>query len=155
KDIAERLLENFRRVTGTYPKSIYTAGSLARSYLLSNREKFGNAGDLNFKTIFSKADNAGGLLDYSMRSYHGGKIESYILGFVPKAKIIDITTAYPYAMSKLPKLTNKVTHYDGKYKFMIDKYFYAFIKCNIHIKDKDLIHPVIVPNPINKSNISP
>jgi len=37
----------------------------------------------------------------------------------------------------------------------LDKYFYAFIHCEIDIKDRELIHPVIVENPINKSNISP
>lgn len=155
KDIASRLLENFKSVTGHYPKSIYTAGSLARSWLLSNKDKIGNAGDLNYKVIFSKHELFDSLLDYSMQSYHGGKIESYVLGYLPKAKIIDITSAYPYAMSQLPKLTNKIRFFNGKHKFILKDYFYAFIKCDIYIKDPELIHPIVVQNPINKSNISP
>jgi len=155
KDIANRLLENFKKVTGYYPRSIYTAGSLARSWLVANRDSVGNAGELNYKVVFSKSKYFNELLDYSMQSYHGGKIESYVLGYIPKAKIIDITSAYPYAMSLLPKITGNVRYFAGKHKFILNHYFYAFIKCNITIKDPELIHPVIIPSPINKSNISP
>ena len=88
-----------------------------------------------------------------MKSYHGGKIESYVLGYVDKAKIIDITSAYPYAMSLLPSLTRSV--YKGIGDEYLENFFYAFIKCEIEITDRELIHPVIVENPINKSNISP
>ena len=88
-----------------------------------------------------------------MNSYHGGKIESYVLGYIDKAKIIDISSAYPYAKSLLPKITGKVFISDKVED--ISKYFYVFIKCDIDIKNKDLIHPIIVKNPINSTNISP
>ena len=91
-----------------------------------------------------------------MKSYHGGKIESYILGYIEKAKVIDISSAYPYAFSLLPKLTNRVIQVGGNFvKKVIDKYFYAFIRCNIYIKNPNLIHPIIIKNPIAYSNISP
>ena len=150
-DIAKELINTFEHISGKTPKSIFTNGSLARSYLLSQIDVIGSK-ELNFNSLF-KGVKKKMLLDYSMRSYHGGKIESYILGYVPKAKVIDITSAYPYAMSLLPKLTNKIVKgYDLN---QLDTYFYAFIRCEINIHDKNLIHPVIVPNPINKSNISP
>ena len=150
-DIANFMINDFKLISGNVPKSIFTNGSLARSYLLSQKDKIG-VKNLNFNMIF-KGKYKSGLLDYSMRSYHGGKIESYILGYVPKAKVIDITSAYPYAMSNLPKMTSLIVYDTDKEK--LKKYFYAFIKCKIYIKDKNLIHPVIVENPINKSNISP
>src|SRR5690606_16286654 len=87
------------------------------------------------------------------RAYDGGKIESYVLGFRKKAKIIDITSAYPYALSKLPKLTNKV-HDNTEPKFL-DNFFYAFIRCDIIIVNEDFVQPVIEKNPINNNNISP
>ena len=156
-DIAKEMINSFEIISGYKPKSIFTNGSLARSYLLSQIDVIGSK-ELNFNSLFkgkTKKDKTAknGLLDYSMRSYHGGKIESYILGYVPKAKVIDITSAYPYAMSLLPKLTNKIIKGVGLKD--LHKYFYAFIKCEIYIKDKELIHPLIVENPINKSNISP
>ena len=40
-------------------------------------------------------------------------------------------------------------------KSVIDNYYYAFIRCNIYIKNPDFIHPLIVKNPIAYSNISP
>src|SRR5690606_32288938 len=101
-DIAKIMLENFKKFTGVYPKTIFTNGSIARSYLLAYKEI--KVRELQFKSLFGKNVFFEKLLDYSMRSYHGGKIESYVLGYIKKAKIIDITSAYPYALSKLPKL---------------------------------------------------
>ncbi len=150
-DIAKIMLENFKTFTGVYPKTIFTNGSIARSYLLAYKEI--KVKDLQYKSIFNKNKYFNELLDYSMRSYHGGKIESYVLGYIKKAKIIDITSAYPYALSKLPKLTNKV-HYNKEPKFL-DNFYYAFIRCDIIINDANFIHPVIVKNPINNTNISP
>jgi hypothetical protein len=150
-DIAKIMLENFKNFTGVYPKTIFTNGSIARSYLLAYKEI--KVKDLQFKSIFNKSVYFDKLLDYSMRAYHGGKIESYVLGYIRKAKIIDITSAYPYALSKLPKLTNKVQyHTDTK---LLDSFYYAFIRCDIIINNEDFIHPVIVKNPINNTNISP
>lgn len=150
-DIANIMLENFKKFTGVYPKTIFTNGSIARSYLLAYKEI--KVKELQFKSLFNKSIFFDKLLDYSMRSYHGGKIESYVLGFIKKAKIIDITSAYPYALSKLPKLTKKVQYHTGT--ILLDKFYYAFIRCDIIIDNEDFIHPVIVKNPINNSNISP
>jgi hypothetical protein len=150
-DIAKSMLRDFKIISGHLPKSIFTNGSLARSYLLSQIGTIGSK-ELNFKMMF-KGHHVKGLLEYSMRSYHGGKIESYVLGYIPRAKVIDITSAYPYAMSLLPKATNVIIH-DSDPK-RLQYFYYAFIKCEIEINDKNLIHPVIVENPINKSNISP
>jgi len=150
-DIANIMLENFKKFTGVYPKTIFTNGSIARSYLLAYKEI--KVRDLQYRSMFNKSVYFNELLDYSMKSYHGGKIESYILGYVKKAKIIDITSAYPYALSILPKLTSKV-HYHTGTKFLND-FYYAFIKCDIIINNADFIHPVIIKNPINHSNISP
>ncbi|MEM1973686.1 MAG: hypothetical protein QXN68_02730 [Thermoplasmata archaeon] len=150
-DIAYNMLENFKQITGVYPKTIFTNGSIARSYLLAYDGL--KVSDMQFKTIFSKHSLFDILLDYSMKSYHGGKIESYALGYIKNAKIIDITTAYPYALSLLPKITDRV--FKGKDVRILESFFYAFIRCDIKIDDINLIHPVIIKNPINTTNISP
>ena len=150
-DIAKIMLENFKKFTGVYPKTIFTNGSIARSYLLAYKEI--KVKDLQFKSLFNKSIYFNKLLDYSMKSYHGGKIESYVLGFIKNAKIIDITSAYPYALSKLPKLTKKVHYHTGT--TLLDNFYYAFIRCDIIINNENFIHPIIVKNPINNTNISP
>ncbi len=151
-DIANRLITNFKQITGVYPKTIFSNGSLARSYLLSymlDQDDF----KVQYSSIFRRSKLFNDLLDYSMKSYHGGKIESYIIGYVPNAKVIDITSAYPYSLSLLPKLTGRT--YMGSNLKLLDRFYYAFIRCDIHIKDKDFIHPITVRSPINKANISP
>lgn len=150
-DIAYIMLNNFKKITGVYPKSIFTAGSIARSYLLSYKGL--EVKDLNFKYLFSKHELFDDLLDYSMKSYHGGKIESYVLGRINKAFVIDIDGAYPYAYSKLPKMTNIIWKFDSTE--YLDLFFYAFIRCDITIDNHELIHPIIVKNPLNETNISP
>jgi hypothetical protein len=150
-DIAYKMLEYFKSITGNYPKTIFTNGSIARSYLLSYHEL--KVKDLQYKTMFSNNKYYDILLDYSMKSYHGGKIESYVLGYIKNAKIIDITSAYPYALSILPRMTNDVFYY--KNTAILNNFFYAFINCDIEINNSDFIHPVNVKNPINNANISP
>ena len=151
-EIGYKFIDNFKKITGVFPKSIFTAGSIARSYLLAYNTKE-NPIPLQFKSIFNNSKKRDQLLEYSMNAYHGGKIESYVLGYIKKGFIIDITSAYPSVLKRLPKLTNKI--YKGSNAKDIDKYFYAFIKCNITINDPNLIHPIIMENPINMSNISP
>lgn len=152
-DIANKMLESFKEISGVYPKTIYTNGSISRSYLMAYMINSDIEFKLPFKSIFKKGSLSTLLLKESMRSYHGGKIESYVLGFIPQAKIIDITSAYPYAYTLLEQLTGKIVRFkDVK---QIKDYYYAFIKCDIHIRDGDLIHPLSIPSPINLSNISP
>lgn len=147
-DIAYKLLDNFFELTGSYPRTIFSAGSLARSYLMLNQnEKF------NFRSIFRGKKHYHGLLDYAMRAYHGGKIESYVLGYLKTAKSVDITGAYLNNLTKLPKLTNKV--FFGDDIKTLDNYFYAFINCKITIDDPDFIHPITIANGLNKTNFSP
>src|SRR5690606_12139625 len=135
--------------------SIFTAGSIARSYLLASKDTI-DVSIMNFKAIYNKHRLFDKLLDYAMKSYHGGKIESYVLGYIKKAKVIDISSAYPFAFTQLPKLTNRVIERGGEFvKDVIDNYYYAFIRCNVYIKDPDFIHPIIVRNPIAYSNLSP
>lgn len=150
-DIANKFLENFKEITNVYPKSIFTSGSIARSFLMTYKDL--DVKDLQFKTIFKNHKLADELLRYSMKSYHGGKIESYVIGYIKSAKIIDITAAYPYALSQLPKLTNIVIK--SSEISLLNRFYYAFINCEIFIKDTRFIHPIVVKNPLNESNLSP
>lgn len=155
-DISRIFLENFHDITGFYPKTIFTSGSIARSFLLSYKDDFGDAGQLSFKNLFKNIDEYmyDKLLDYSMKSYHGGKVEVYKIGYIEDGYIIDKNSAYPSYLKMLPKIEPDVIYYGYNVK-ELNKYFYAFIRCNITIDDPNFIHPIIVKSPTNKINVSP
>ncbi len=151
-DIAYKVINNFKTITGVYPKTIYTSGSIARSFMLDyllKHKKFKS----NFSAYFRKSVYHDNLLEYSMASYHGGKIESYIIGSLKNAFIIDKTSAYPYALSLLPALSGRI--YKGSNLKLLNDFYYAFIRCDVYIPDKDFIHPITIKSPINVSNLSP
>lgn len=146
-EIADKFLDSFHTMTGEYPRTMFSSGSIARSYLTSIGL------NTNFKTMFTKGVKSDQLLKYSMSAYHGGKIDSYVIGYVPKAYYVDITSAYPYALTTFPKPLSKITVRKGKRG--LNQFFYAFIRCDIYIEDPEFLHPVIIKSPITKGNISP
>src|SRR5690606_25494004 len=108
---------------------------------------------INFYHMYKDNPYYDKLLDYAMKSYHGGKIDSYVIGYVGDAYVADITTAYPSVISELPELTQNVKYITGDNG--IENYYYAFIRCNVYIPKSDFIHPLIVQSPISPVNISP
>lgn len=153
--IAYALLENFKSITNVYPKTIFTAGSIARSFLMAFKNEFGDASQLSFKSIFKDIDDdiSNQLLDYAMHSYYGGKVEVYKIGYIKEGYMTDKNSAYPYALSLLPKLTDRIVF--DKDTENLKKYFYAFIRCNIFIEDEQFNHPIIIKSPTNNINLSP
>jgi len=150
-DIAKKFLESYETLTDSLPKTIYTAGSIARSFLLSSNEI--NPYDVSFHSYYINHPYYDILLDYSMKSYHGGKIDSYVLGYVGDAFIADITSAYPSVISELPELTQIIIHDTDTKK--LDNFYYAFIRCNVFIPKSNFLHPLIIQSPISPTNISP
>ena len=150
-DIANKFIESFIELSGTPPKTIYTAGSIARSFLLTNDEI--NPYEISFYNFYKDNPYYDKLLDYAMKSYHGGKIDSYVIGYVGDSYIADITSAYPSVIAELPELTQIITHNTGDKE--IDNYYYAFIRCNVYIPKSVFLHPLIIQSPISPVNISP
>lgn len=150
-DIAKRFLESYEQLTDTVPKTIFTAGSIARSFILSYKEI--DPYKINFRHYFKDNTYYDLLLDYTMKAYHGGKIDSYILGYVESAKITDISSAYPSVIARLPEYTNEVIYNIGDDG--LNNFYYVFIRCDVYIPDSNFIHPLIVPSPLNPTNISP
>ncbi|MEM1973940.1 MAG: DNA polymerase [Thermoplasmata archaeon] len=150
-DIANKFIESFVELTGSIPKTIYTAGSIARSFLLTSPEI--DPYKLNFYHYYKENPYFEKLLDYAMKSYHGGKIDSYVIGYVGDAYVADITSAYPSAIAELPELTQNVIYRTGPGE--LEKYYYAFVRCNVFIPKSEFIHPLIVQSPISPTNISP
>src|SRR5690606_9802051 len=128
-DIANKFIESFVELTGSIPKTIYTAGSIARSFLLSSSEI--DPYKINFYHMYKDNPYYDKLLDYAMQSYHGGKIDSYVIGYVGDAYVADITSAYPSVISELPELTQNVKYITGDSG--LENYYYAFVRCNVYI----------------------
>ncbi len=150
-DIANKFIESFTELSGTIPKTIYTAGSIARSFLLNYKGI--DPYKINFHHFYKDNPFFEELLDYAMKAYHGGKIDSYVLGYIKSAKVTDISSAYPSVIARLPELTDKIYYKIGNND--LDKFYYAFIRCNVYIPKSDFIHPLIVQSPIAPVNISP
>ena len=150
-DISKKFLDSYETLTETMPKTIYTAGSIARSFLLSSDEI--NPYEVSFHNYYKNHPYYDKLLEYAMKSYHGGKIDSYVIGFVGDAYIADITSAYPSVIAELPELTQIITHNIGSDG--LENFYYAFIHCNVYIPKSEFIHPLIVQSPISPTNISP
>lgn len=150
-DIANKFLKSFEELTGTIPKTIYTAGSIARSFLLSSSEI--NPYEVSFYNFYKDNLYYNKLLDYAMKSYHGGKIDSYVIGYVGNAYIADITSAYPSIIAELPEITQIIEYKTNDEN--LENYYYAFIRCNIFIPKSEFIHPLITQSPISPVNISP
>ncbi|MEM3312271.1 MAG: hypothetical protein QW042_04985 [Thermoplasmata archaeon] len=150
-DIAHKFLESYMTLTNTLPKTIFTAGSIARSFLLSYSEI--NPYKINFYHYYKDSPYYNKLIDYAMKSYHGGKIDSYVIGYIDNAKITDITSAYPSVIARLPELTDEVIYKIGNEE--LEKYYYAFIRCNVYIPKCNFIHPLVVQSPVSPTNISP
>lgn len=150
-DIANKFIESFKELSGTVPKTIYTAGSIARSFLLSSNDI--NPYEISFYNFYKDNTYYDKLLDYAMKSYHGGKIDSYVIGNVGNAYIADITSAYPSVIAKLPEITQIIEYKTNDEN--LENYYYAFIRCNIFIPKSEFIHPLITQSPISPVNISP
>lgn len=175
-DIANKFIESFKELSDTTPKTIYTAGSIARSFLLAtslqeekenkkenekeNEKEYKkenpygiNPIEISFHNFYHGHPYYDILLEYAMKSYHGGKIDSYVLGYVGEAYVADITSAYPSVIAELPELTQIITVNKGSDG--LENFYYAFIHCNVYIPKSNFIHPLIVQSPISPTNISP
>jgi len=159
KDLAYKLEEDFFTIFKSYPNNLISAGSLARSSVIALSKLLDKPiNKLNINDILDLKNNElhKKLLDYSMRAYHGGKIDSYVIGYTKKAYIIDITSAYPSALYDLKGFDDIHIDYKTIIDFDIDYYDYLFIKCNLNIKNENLSTPFIIENPLNNaSNLSP
>lgn len=159
KDLAYKLENDFYTIFNSYPNNLISAGSLARSSVIAlsrllnmpiNKLNINDILDLKNNELHKK------LLDYAMRAYHGGKIDSYVIGYTKRAFIIDITSAYPSALYNLKGFDDINIDYKTCIDFDIDYYDYLFIKCNLNIKNGQLSTPFIIENPLNNaSNLTP
>ena len=96
-ELAARLMERFQRdvaeTVGVYPASWYSGASVAKSVLAETWDN----------PFYSWPTE---LIDDSIAAFSGGIFDTRILGRVENACEYDINSAYPYAISQLPEISN-------------------------------------------------
>jgi len=112
KKLAAKWIELFFAAFSFYPAKWPSSGYLAEKVLINNGVFFPKFNSIPYE-----------IQDLAFRSYFGGRFEIIKRGFVGKAFLYDINSAYPYAIANLPDLNNgkwikkKAIHKDSKLGF--------------------------------------
>ena len=119
KRLAEKWVKLFYDVFEFYPNRWISSGYLAEKVLINNDIDIPKFNVTPYK-----------IQELAFRCYFGGRFEILKRGFIGKAYIYDINSAYPYALTKIPDITQgkwikrKSIHPDAKLGFFK-------IECNI------------------------
>lgn len=95
KELAEKWLDTFYGVFGFYPRNWVSSGYLAEKVLI------------NYGIIiprFNETEYA--VQELARNSFYGGRFELLQKGFIGKCYLYDINSAYPYALTQIPDITN-------------------------------------------------
>jgi len=95
KKLAAKWIELFFTAFSFYPAKWTSSGYLAEKVLINHGVFFPKFNSIPYE-----------IQDLAFRSYFGGRFEMIKRGFVGKAFLYDINSAYPYAISNLPDLNN-------------------------------------------------
>ncbi|TAK17841.1 MAG: DNA polymerase, partial [Nitrosarchaeum sp.] len=127
KELAEKWIKLFYDAFSFYPAKWPSSGYLAEKVLINNGIHFPKFDSIPYP-----------IQDIAFRSYFGGRFEMIKRGFVGKAFLYDINSAYPYAITKIPDLTK------GKWfklKSINDKAKMGFFKIQCDVPDDKHVPP--------------
>lgn len=112
KQLSEKWINLFNSAFGFHPSKWFSSGYLAEKVLIHNKIFFPKFDSIPYK-----------IQDLAFRSYFGGRFDMQKRGYIGTAYLYDINSAYPYAISKIPDLSNgkwvqqKSIHKDAKMGF--------------------------------------
>ncbi len=118
KQLSEHWIDIFGKDFGIYTQRWISSGYLAEKVLINNNVKIPYFKDLDYS-----------LQEFAWNSYFGGRFEIIQRGFIGKAWLYDINSAYPYALSQMPDIT-KGTWRNGL-KSINDKAIIGFFKIEV------------------------
>ncbi|MBS3925138.1 MAG: DNA polymerase [Nitrosarchaeum sp.] len=127
KKLSEHWIALFNQAFSFYPAKWSSSGYLAEKVLINNGIFFPKFDSIPYQ-----------IQDLAFRSYFGGRFEMIKRGFIGKAYLYDINSAYPHAISQLPDLN------DGRWikrKSIYDKAKLGFFKILANIPDDKIIPP--------------
>lgn len=112
RELSQHWVSLFHSAFEFYPAKWPSSGYLAEKVLINQGVNLPKFDSMSYK-----------IQDLAFRSYFGGRFEMIKRGFIGTAFLYDINSAYPYAISNLPDLTNgrwirqKSIHKDAKLGF--------------------------------------
>jgi len=112
KKLAQHWIKLFHNAFSFYPARWISSGYLAEKVLINNKVDVPKFDSIPYK-----------IQDLAFRSYFGGRFEILKRGLIGTAYLYDINSAYPYALTKIPDLTQgtwikrKSIHKDAKLGF--------------------------------------
>jgi len=135
KQLSEYFIKLFYDMFSFYPRRWVSSGYLAEKVLINNGIDFPKVQDIPEQVC-----------DFAWKSYFGGRFEMLQRGFIGKAYIYDINSAYPYAITKLPDLNNGDWYRTDER--ILDKSNVGFFKIKVGVDDLTLVAPF----PFRKKN---
>ena len=174
-ELAYHIQDDFYKAFKTYPKSLVSQGSLARTAIVADIKN--NITDLSGKALekeIKKQVKSIGIMNYYdewatkyggdfmkdlyclfTEAYSGGYIDSISYGYTPEGWYADIASAYPGIIQDLYDLTN-ATWEKGTGTPKRAKKGYTFIRGTVKIPSHIDYHPITVKHPLYKdTNIRP
>lgn len=127
KQLAEHWIDVFYNAFLFYPQRFISSGYLAEKVLINNGIDIPKFKSMSFV-----------VQELAWRSYYGARFEILKRGFIGKAHLYDINSAYPYALSKIPDITK------GKWirsKKLLDDSHLGFFKIQCNIPDEKYVPP--------------
>jgi len=95
KELADLWASTFYDVFGFYPANWISSGYLAEKVLIFNSVDIASFTDIEYS-----------VQDLAWKSFYGGRFELVQRGFIGDCYLYDINSAYPYALTFLPDITN-------------------------------------------------
>ena len=135
KELSEYFIKLFYDMFSFYPRRWVSSGYLAEKVLINNGIEFPQVKDIPQPVC-----------DFAWDSYFGGRFEMLQRGFIGKAYIYDINSAYPYAITQLPDLNNGEWYRTDER--ILDKANVGFFKIKVNVDDLNLVAPF----PFKKKN---
>jgi len=162
RDLAYESVNNFYKIFGFYPRSIISAGSLARAGIVAvinnlhheQKEKvledLQSIGIVNYYEDWFKTlgqEKFKDMLSIFNESYSGGYIEAISYGTAKVGYMADIASAYPSVAVNLYDLRGaKITYGKGTPPH-IDK-SYCFVRGDITVPENIDYHPITIKHPV-------
>lgn len=176
-DLADHFQKDFYKAFGYYPRTLISAGSIARASIVavllnkygaslpSKKENipktpaynkaFDDINSISLINYFDEwltkfgADTVKNVFSITTEAYKGGYIEALEFGFVEKAWYADLSSAYPAFIQQLKDLRGaNITHGVGDPPSIPNSY--CFIRGDVNIPNHVNIHPLTIKHPVSK-----
>lgn len=95
KELAQHWLEIFYKVFSFLPKNWISSGYLAEKVLINNDIFVPKFNEIPYE-----------IQELARNSFYGGRFELIQRGFIGECYLYDLNSAYPFALSTLPEITN-------------------------------------------------